>query len=1129
MADEGQDVDRGRWVCAHMDGDEVLHVGCGAGATALMLARMGKTVAGIQQEGFDLAAARHRAAGEDEEVQERVRFVACSPSKLPFKRNAFDTVVLEDLIGIASELEAALAEAARVLRPGGRLLALASWRGAGFDPEEAAASPSSLLEALGPRVAVDHVEDADAWIGLAGRLRARASRASERVVPLEALRVVERRLERSRRAEREQAGLVADSRSELHRVAGEKEAVDDRAFSLAHEVKALHGRERDLQEIVAGRREQIARLEAQREPLVERMRELEARVQAQDEQLARLRRQVDDGGSAHQNTIADRERKAAEAEVLRRELRDKDAALERAAAEAEKLRKELAEGDAALERATAGAETLQRDLMGKDAALKGAAAEAEKLRKDLKDRDAALKRAAAEAGELRKELTGKDAAVQRASEQVEALQQELRDKDQDLRWAQAELGSEQAALAALTARVKGLQSSRSYRLMRRLWRINAAVRRPFTRIRRGPSGDRIEAEGGPDRAVLEPAPAPAAAVEEPMTPSGDEKGSDLGSSDETPAETPVPPGTPASPKPQAPREAPASPAASVETDAERRRWLDKVGPPRSPAELRVAAVLDEMSKACFAPECDLLTFGSDDWREKLEEREPNLLLVESTWQGNSGSWQYQVASYPHPDYAGLPNLKTLLEWCRDRDIPTVFWNKEDPVHFDRFSEAAVLFDHVLTTDSNCIGRYEALEDSRARTIDALPFAAQPMIHNPIALSGERSDSPCFAGAYYRDRHADRRRSLEMLLDAARPHDLVIYDRTYGSEDQAFGFPERFAPHIRGALSYDEMLLAYKTHKLFLNVNSVADSPTMFSRRVFELAACDTAVLSTESAGVANIFGDLIPMVETPDEATETLERLLGDEEERRRHVVPARRLVLGEHTYRKRLAAIAATAGYEVSAEAGEEFAVLMLVDDVEQARGVRPLVSAISEQTTLPAEFLIGVGTRTSVAGDLQQLSDASHELRVRVTQQDSDTSRMERFRELAAIAASPWVAVVHTAHAYGREHFTDLLACTRFTTAEVIGSAAFGLSSGETFNADLEHRFADYLHPHSVLAKRELVAKRGWPDGMPSAWGTLEGWRHEGVRYFSGDRENFRADPALGLPPRRAELSAAAVRTNR
>ena len=47
----------------------------------------------------------------------------------------------------------------------------------------------------------------------------------------------------------------------------------------------------------------------------------------------------------------------------------------------------------------------------------------------------------------------------------------------------------------------------------------------------------------------------------------------------------------------------------------------------------------------------------------------------------------------------------------------------------------------------------------------------------------------------------------------------------------------------GELPYDQMLAAYKMYKVFLNVNSVIDSPTMCARRVFELSACSTPVVS----------------------------------------------------------------------------------------------------------------------------------------------------------------------------------------------------------------------------------------------------------------------------------------------
>ncbi len=88
----------------------------------------------------------------------------------------------------------------------------------------------------------------------------------------------------------------------------------------------------------------------------------------------------------------------------------------------------------------------------------------------------------------------------------------------------------------------------------------------------------------------------------------------------------------------------------------------------------------------------------NNWLEVLEAQQPHVLLVESAWQGNQGAWQYKVGAYSYPGSVGLPDLNALVEWCRSHSIPTVFWNKEDPIHFEKFKEAASLFDVVFTTD-----------------------------------------------------------------------------------------------------------------------------------------------------------------------------------------------------------------------------------------------------------------------------------------------------------------------------------------------------------------------------------------------------------------------------------------------
>ena len=332
------------------------------------------------------------------------------------------------------------------------------------------------------------------------------------------------------------------------------------------------------------------------------------------------------------------------------------------------------------------------------------------------------------------------------------------------------------------------------------------------------------------------------------------------------------------------------------------------------SDLRVASILDQMSHESFAPECRLVTFAPHNWLEVLENEPPNLLLVESAWRGNSGSWEYKVGTYSYTDSVGLPDLSAVVEWCRSKGIPTVFWNKEDPIHFEKFKEAAALFDVVFTTDAGMVDRYRKLPGRADRVVGVLPFAAQPMIHNPVGAMRARDPRPVFAGAYYRNRHESRREELDMLLDAAVPYDLVIYDRMGGAVTDSFGFPDRFQPRIEGTLTYKEMVDVYRTHRLFLNVNSVSDSPTMFSRRVFELLASGTPVVSTASIGVEQMFPGIVDIVHTASDATESIARLAENDRVWLDRSVRGIEAVLSGNTYGDRLHTIASAAGLNIGA-----------------------------------------------------------------------------------------------------------------------------------------------------------------------------------------------------------------------
>jgi hypothetical protein len=489
-------------------------------------------------------------------------------------------------------------------------------------------------------------------------------------------------------------------------------------------------------------------------------------------------------------------------------------------------------------------------------------------------------------------------------------------------------------------------------------------------------------------------------------------------------------------------------------------------PVSTTSDLRVACVLDEMSYQSFKPECHLIAFGPHNWLEVLEREMPNLLLVESAWRGNGGSWEYKVGSYSYPESVGLPDLAALVEWCRREGIPTVFWNKEDPIHFEKFKEAAAVFDVVFTSDANIVERYQELPGVPDRVVGVLPFAAQPAIHNPVAAMGSRDRRPVFAGAYYRNRHESRRTELDLLLDAAMPHGLVIYDRMGGAVSDSFGFPDRFQPNVAGSLPYEDMVQVYRQHRVFLNVNSVNDSPTMFSRRVFELLASGTPVVSTPSLGVERIFGSVVDIVETPSQAEEAIRRLVEDDDWWLERSIRGIEAVFQGNTYADRLETIAVTAGLPVESGRGS-FGVVLGANASVSAEALAA-VDRVAEILSL---------SDSPIDGSAEESRD------IRRVDIPADTAASDVGRVVASEMTADWLAFVNSDADLAQ--LPSLTMATRITPAELFIPASR--------REDMHRYVNDASNDGAVLVSRNFVLRTGW-----SPWDSSDG-RAEGARVYA------------------------------
>jgi spore maturation protein CgeB len=518
-------------------------------------------------------------------------------------------------------------------------------------------------------------------------------------------------------------------------------------------------------------------------------------------------------------------------------------------------------------------------------------------------------------------------------------------------------------------------------------------------------------------------------------------------------------------------------------------------------DLRVALVADEFSWWAWAFEADVYSFTPRTWQATLEESPPDLLLVESTWRGVGESWHYQVRDVGrHSDYIRHYALPDLVTWCKQHGVPTVFYNKEDPPNFEFFIDAAALFDHVITSDANCIGAYrDRLGHAR---VQALPFAAQPRLNNPV-WAGPRADRACFAGTWYQNRHVGRQDAASVILRPALDFGLDIYDRNAGRADPNYRWPAAYQRAVRGGLPYAEMLTAYKCYQAFLNVNSVANSPTMCARRVFELLACGTPVISSYSEGIEELLGAELVLMSTDAATTRRhLERVLGDEDYRARLALRGQRKVFSEHTYTHRLQSILDAIGLARPRVEPPGLTMIAALDE----RGQLAAAWENYRRQRYGRKRLILCARERSVVSDAERVtSQAAVEVIV------AAGAPWGVLLKLALEAArAGYVAALHPEHYYGAEYLTDYAHATLYAPTPAIGKASFYEACAEgppqVINGGHENRDEVMVAPWTLCVPQ--AAARVCADTLaavdtPEAW-----WRGVLARLapvYSADRFNY------------------------
>lgn len=496
------------------------------------------------------------------------------------------------------------------------------------------------------------------------------------------------------------------------------------------------------------------------------------------------------------------------------------------------------------------------------------------------------------------------------------------------------------------------------------------------------------------------------------------------------------------------------------------------------SKLNVAVILDDFSMKAWTPEWNVTALSTRSWVHQLNEIDFDFLFVESAWAGNGGDWRYHLTGTSAP----RPALVDMVRSFKAKGIPTVFWNKEDPPHFDDFLDSAKLFDFVFTSDSRMVERY--VDELGHDRVASLSFGAQPQFHNPVRPVNQDRRDVAFAGMYFSHKYPERREQMEIVLGGALdvspklPYGLDIFSRQHGGE-QKYQFPEPYASHVVGSLPYDQMLTANKYYNVFLNVNSVVDSPSMCARRIFEITAAGTPVVSAPSTAIHNFFEPSeVLEVQSREEAAHAIRSIVRSPELRDRMVHLGQRRIWAEHTYSHRARQVENFVGLNIENQTSASMSKRPIVSAVVST--IRPqqiehIFNTIGSQRDVDVELILVTHGFSVDQQLLHNLARSSGVKEFQAFTLDRAMTLGDCLNAGVAKASGDFITKMDDDDLYGVHYLFDQVSALRFSGASVVGKQAHFMYLADSDAtllrfAEREHRFTNMVMGPTILGLAEV-----------------------------------------------------------
>ena len=441
------------------------------------------------------------------------------------------------------------------------------------------------------------------------------------------------------------------------------------------------------------------------------------------------------------------------------------------------------------------------------------------------------------------------------------------------------------------------------------------------------------------------------------------------------------------------------------------------------------------------------------------------IFLESAWNGNDGYWNKALVDKNFTNEKSK-KIFNIIKKCKELDHKNVF---------------------------------------------LLPFGFNEFIFNP-SNKKLKLDDIFFAGGYYNYNHQNREKQLKYILPLIKNFNGTIYDRHENLNNERYFFPKEYQKYIKPTIPFVEMANIYKNYKLALNVNTISDSSSMLSRRVFEILACGVPIVSSSSKALDHYFKNIVYQINNKNEGEKIIRRLITKNNHEYKNIAHiGYRECMRKHTMSSRVTLINKIIGKEN--ENADEWPLISIVLPSNRRHELKNIYKNLFCQNYPNIEILFGLTNFKN--NDFDYLNSLrfknSNIKKVEFLNIPENMSLGKKLNTLIKNAKGSYIAKMDDDDIYMKNYLWDLSLPFKFTNCDIVGkktcySYLKDMKKSLLRSPGYEHVNTNFINGATFIFKKKVWDKIKFDDitlGEDTSF--LEKIKKNKLSVYSSDSLNY------------------------